>query len=68
METLTTVAINTIGPVVTVLESYSWIGVSTHFVKHAVLVSELFSFISCRFYAVLIDVRFACDLFNFPIY
>lgn len=39
METLTTVAINTIGPVVTVLESYSWIGVSTHFVKHAVLVS-----------------------------
>lgn len=39
MDSLHTLAVNTIGPVVDILESFSWIGVSTHFVKHAVLVS-----------------------------
>lgn len=40
MDSLHTLAVKFIGPVVDVLESFSWIGVSTHFVKHAVLVSE----------------------------
>lgn len=37
MESLTALAINTIGPVVDKLESLSWIGVSSHFVKYAPL-------------------------------
>jgi hypothetical protein len=38
MDALHTLAVNTIGPVVDVLESLSWIGVNTHFVKNAVVV------------------------------
>eukprot|EP01032_Pedospumella_encystans_P024458 gene24458-27664_t len=37
MESLTALAINTIGPVVDKLESLSWIGVSSHIVKYAPL-------------------------------
>ena len=41
MESLTALAINTIGPVVDKLESLSWIGVSSHIVKYAPLVRSI---------------------------
>lgn len=43
MDSLNTLAVNTIGPVVDFLESLSWIGVNTHFVKHAVVVRTTFA-------------------------
>ena len=40
MEALTTIAVNTIGPCVEALEKLSFLGVNTHFVKNAFLVSN----------------------------
>ena len=56
MEALTTVAVNTIGPVVDVLESLSFIGVNTYVVKNAVLVS-IENCILLHYKAVLMPVN-----------
>jgi hypothetical protein len=42
-ESLSKIAVTVLGPIVDQLESLSYIGVNTHFVKHAVVVSTGFA-------------------------
>lgn len=47
---VTPIVVGTIGPVVEALESVSWIGGATHFVKYAPLVSvDMVSMSNCTF-------------------